>query len=198
MYENILEHLAQTGLAPAYPKQILFNTNLPTCKADYSYMPDTKDILSKVEILQSLNKNEIEFLSENIQKLEFDKKDELIKYNTKGTSMFVLIEGLLEVFIENEDNQNIKVAQLAPGEFLGKMSLLTGEPRSATVKALTDVVVFEITKNLFEKILKERPAIIQEIGKIIEKRQSQNQKKLFEFEGRKDMIINRIKKFFHL
>lgn len=198
MYTNILEHLSKTGLAPAYPKQVLYNTSLPIDQVDYRFVPATKDILAKVEIFNSLTENELQFLSENISRCDFDKNNELIKHNTEGTSMFILIEGLLEVFIEDEKNNNIKVAQLTPGDFFGEMSLLTGETRSATVTALTDVVVFEITKPVFEKMLKERVKIIEEISEIVEKRQLQNQKKLSEAGEKKEPLIKRIKKFFHL
>lgn len=198
VYSSILEHLSKTGLAPAYPKQVLYKTEMTLHQVDYRYVPNKSDILSKVEIFHSLSDDELEFLANNISKSEFKKDSELIKYSTEGSSMFVLIEGLLEVYIEKKEKDNIKVAQLVPGDFFGEMSLLTGESRSATVVALTDVVVFEITKPVFEKLLKERPEIIDEISEIIEFRQTSNIKKIAESEHKKDSLIDKIKKFFHL
>lgn len=198
MYSNVLNHLSKTGLAPAYPKQILYNTQIPLAKVDYDYLPDKKEVLKKIEIFKLLADEELSFLSEQIAKLEFERKTELIKSKAQGTSMFVLIEGLLEVFVENENNQDVKVAQLTPGDFFGEMSLLTGEARSATVIALTDVAVFEITKEVFEKLLKKRNGIVEEISGIIESRQLHNLKKIAESEIPEESLIKRIRNFFHL
>lgn len=198
VYSNIIEHLTKTGLAPAYPKQVMYNTEMPITQVDYRFVPDKKEILSKIEIFHSLSSNELSLMADDIKKAEYSKNSEIIKHNSSGSSMFILIEGLLDVYIEKVEDENLKVAQLVPGDFFGEMSLLTGEKRSATVIALTDVVVFEITKSVFEKLIKQRPEIIEEIGEIIEKRQTSNIKKLAESEHKKESLINKIKKFFHI
>jgi CRP-like cAMP-binding protein len=79
--------------------------------------------------------------------------------------IFVLYNGLLEVFVPGSSlGEMVQVAQISPGQFFGEMSLLTGEPRSATIKAITRSSCFEISKQHILTILKERP----EIGEIIE------------------------------
>ena len=51
-------------------------------------------------------------------------------------------------FISNNTNgERIRVGQIEPGEFFGEMSLLTGEPRTASIVAGTDVIGHEITKD---------------------------------------------------
>ncbi|NJN46072.1 MAG: cyclic nucleotide-binding domain-containing protein [Candidatus Competibacteraceae bacterium] len=51
------------------------------------------------------------------------------------------------------------MAILKPGDFVGEISLLTNDPRSATVIAATDCQVCEITKDCMEHILKHRPEV---------------------------------------
>ena len=51
----------------------------------------------------------------------------------------------------------MRVAQVAPGQTFGEMSLLTGEPRSATVTAATDVIALEIAKDEVESLLTGGP-----------------------------------------
>ena len=51
----------------------------------------------------------------------------------------------------------VRMGRVRAGDFFGEVSLLTGEPRSATVTAVTDCVVYEIRKQDFEPLLKARP-----------------------------------------
>jgi potassium-dependent mechanosensitive channel len=51
----------------------------------------------------------------------------------------------------------VDVARLAPGDFFGEMSLLTGEPRSATVVAVTEATIYEIRKDDMAALLDRNP-----------------------------------------
>ena len=58
-----------------------------------------------------------------------------------------------------------------PGDYFGEMSLLTGEPRSATVVAEADVAVLEVGRAAFEQILAANPALLEPISQIAAHRQ---------------------------
>jgi CRP-like cAMP-binding protein len=53
---------------------------------------------------------------------------------------------------------------LEPGSFLGEMSLLTGEPRTATVTAHTEALVYELGKDALEPLLAARPALLEQLS----------------------------------
>jgi CRP-like cAMP-binding protein len=84
----------------------------------------------------------------------------LVREGESGDSMFLLVEGTLHVFLEARgDRPRIRLAMLRPGDFFGEISLLTCEPRSATVMAVTDCLVYEITKDCMQQILSQRPEV---------------------------------------
>ena len=62
---------------------------------------------------------------------------------------------------------------LGKGGFFGEMSLLTGEPRSATVSAIEDASVLEITVDVFRKALLAAPALADQIGLAVTLRMEQ-------------------------
>jgi CRP-like cAMP-binding protein len=62
------------------------------------------------------------------------------------------------------------VATLRTGDYCGEMSLLTGEPRSATVVARTDCEMWEIDKSTMGELLQENETLVQKLGEILAER----------------------------
>ena len=60
---------------------------------------------------------------------------------------------------------------LHAGDFFGEMSLLTGEPRSATVRALEDAECYRLDRDAFNDILRGRPEIAQHLSEVLARRQ---------------------------
>ena len=89
-------------------------------------------------------------------------------------AMFILIEGLLDVSMVTENDENINIGRLTPGEYFGEMSLLTGEARTATVTAITDSVAYEIKKEHLQEIIESRPEIAEDIINTVAIRTSSN------------------------
>ena len=111
-----------------------------------SFKTDKKSLLSRIELFKDLDESELATLSDSVAQLSFNADDTIVKRGN-GTSMYILVEGLLNVFAPvSADGSEIKVAQITPGLFFGEMSLLTGEERSATVTCQTDAEVYEVTK----------------------------------------------------
>ncbi|NBX30867.1 mechanosensitive ion channel protein MscS, partial [bacterium] len=58
-------------------------------------------------------------------------------------------------------------AELGPGEFFGEMSLLTGEPRSATVTALVETRLLTIDKEIFRPCLEAEPRLAEALERFL-------------------------------
>jgi CRP-like cAMP-binding protein len=77
-------------------------------------------------------------------------------------------EGLLYVYMTQAETGTLrKVAELSPGQFFGEIALLTGEPRSTTVQAETEALVYELTKEDMELVLAKRPELAERLTEII-------------------------------
>jgi cAMP-dependent protein kinase regulator len=70
----------------------------------------------------------------------------VVKEGDPGNSMFVVLEGRVAVAREAEGREPVIVEQLGAGEFFGELALLTGAPRTASVVALEDAVVLELSQ----------------------------------------------------
>ncbi len=197
IYKKVLSHLSFTGM-----KLITKDSLFPTEQSYFQFGFDKKLILLHNELFSLFTKEEIEQLSKKVSVFPAIKNDVLIQQGESGDSMFLVVEGVLEVSMTTEDNKTIQLALLSPGAYLGEMSLFTGELRSATVAALTDSIVCEIKKEDIQEILKNRNELVEEVSNTIAERKIMNVQAIEDASGKKshfyDNILGKIKSFFNL
>ncbi len=166
------------------------------------YKEGKKRLLKRVDLFTGLTSDEIDYLSQKVSVRRYNINEEIISAGAEGESMFVISEGFVSVNIKGKEDKNIVVSYLSPGSFFGEMSLLTGQKRSATIRTESEVICLELIKGVFQEILVRREDIINEIGRVIEKRESENIAMLADDKGKRDSFIhgfaNKVKSFFGL
>ncbi len=101
-------------------------------------------------------------------------RDECIyEEGAAGDSLLLLTSGKVAV-----EKQGQTIVRLGPGSFIGEMSLLTGECRSATVRAITDCTGLELSKAAFKTIVAQHQDILERISDAIARRQGESQQVL--------------------
>jgi len=171
----VLDQLHSAGLTLAYQKHDIYTAEMPARALDTS--EDREEIVKRVELFSALVPPELTQLSESLRVLKLRRGKDVVTAGDEGDSMYILVEGLLEVFAVNDEGVEIEVGRIAPGQFFGEMSLLTGEPRSATVRAATEIVIFEVRKADLEPLLEARPELAHEITEKVAERKRRNDKK---------------------
>ena len=79
---------------------------------------------------------------------EYGAGEIIVSHGAAGDSLYIILDGACEVLLEKDGYRSKKMATIAIGNFFGEMSLLTGEVRSATVKALEYATVIRVDKKL--------------------------------------------------
>jgi small-conductance mechanosensitive channel/CRP-like cAMP-binding protein len=92
---------------------------------------------------------------------EYGNGEGIVRQGEPGQSMFIVARGEVSVLLEPGREE---VARIGAGGYFGEMSLLTGEPRTATVVALGDVSVIELNADLFRRLAAEHPAAIEQMA----------------------------------
>ena len=133
-----------------------------------------KDVY-RLGVLKALNLEQVGRLTDAAQIVNCRANQLLIEKGHTADSMYILIEGGLEVTIPNEQGEQVVVASIWPGDCVGEMSLLTGEPRSANVRAKVHSTLLEITKADIAPIFESHPELIEEISSVLEQRKAANQ-----------------------
>ncbi|HEX4346542.1 MAG TPA: mechanosensitive ion channel family protein [Vicinamibacterales bacterium] len=154
--------------------------------------------LGRIDIFSALTDEERDALTRAAHRGLYAAGDRVVREGTAGSSMFVVAHGEVAVVIEPDR----EVARIAPGGFFGEMSLLTGESRSATVKAVVDSELLEITADAFRQFVLANPAAVEQIGLAVAKRS--NELNRHRAEGSPTVtpeashtLIARIRKFLH-
>ncbi len=78
--------------------------------------------------------------------------------------------------LKDAKGKNKLVAHIPPGGFFGEMGLLTGEPRTASVQAGTEVICYEIDKEILLPIFQENPELLERISEKMAARKAQLRK----------------------
>ncbi|MCX7338064.1 MAG: mechanosensitive ion channel family protein [Alphaproteobacteria bacterium] len=174
-----------------------------------SESPPLTAFLYHVDIFASLSLEDLEQISKTAVKHFVRGGQTIVQQDDLGSSMFIVFEGLVEVILKTTQSDGTDhletINVLHQGGYFGERALLLGENRVATVKAKSDAIVYEIKKESFGSILKKNPAIIHDIGNVIDKRDSQISEALshtHESEHQSDeylrTIIKGIKTFFNI
>jgi CRP-like cAMP-binding protein len=128
-------------------------------------------IIKEVPIFRMLGKESIDFIVERLKFKSYEADETICKIGDPGDIMFIIISGGVKICIYGqENNEEQVVASLGPGDYVGEMALLTGEPRSASVITTEPSEMFLLHKNDFDVILEKFPSISLGIGKMMSKR----------------------------
>ena len=83
----------------------------------------------------------------------------LMAQGEPGDSMVLVVSGRLRAYVQQDDGTQRMVREMARGQVIGEMSLITGEPRSATVVAIRDSVLVRLDKAAFDRLLAVSSAV---------------------------------------
>jgi len=99
----------------------------------------------------------------------FSAGEAIVHQAAPGASMFVVLQGLVHVVVEPSGHV---VATISAGGFFGEMSMLTGEARTATVRAVDESRVLEVDAAAFGALAATHPTLLDEISKAVTSRQA--------------------------
>jgi small-conductance mechanosensitive channel/CRP-like cAMP-binding protein len=130
---------------------------------------EARAILRGEPLFECLSDDQIGSLIKQSELNHFGRGERVIEEGAEGDSMFILLRGDARVSIA-KNGSTIPVATLRSGDCFGEMSLLTGEKRSATVKAEGDCYVMEIGKEVMGEVIRESPDCLRQLSELLANR----------------------------
>ncbi len=153
--ERVWNHLNRAGIPPIIQRQDVFMFRGDKSENDPS--DALSPVLNHADISRPLSDAEAASLREQMNICRFAPGETILRQGTSGDSLFVITEGVVSVTVELENGKTAEMARLGAGHFFGEISLLTGELRSATIQAVTETYISEITKENIEPFMATQP-----------------------------------------
>ena len=172
-----------------------------TVPADAEQPPleDAEQLLRTLPMFRMLDAGELGALARAARPLALGPMERLAIQGTPGTSLFIVADGEVEVILRRAQGPDLKVATLGRGEVVGEMSLLTGEPRAATVRAVDGALVYEIGRTQYASLLLTHREWVEELAVIMEARLQKTEADLDAYDAqqrRRDLRHRIVRHFF--
>jgi CRP-like cAMP-binding protein len=128
---------------------------------------DVLGSLRTIPLFSSVSDEDLQTIASLLIERSFPKHKTIVEEGLSGDYMYVIQKGRVKVTKLSGDGREKILELLEEGSFFGEMSLLDSAPRSASVKALTDVRILALARNDFLNVLSRSPdlalAVIREL-----------------------------------
>lgn len=202
--------LRRAGIPLSIPAHSIFMTEDDASRRERKDVEETEErvqALGRVELFNSLTEEERNSLAARLRYAPFARGEAMTRQGADAHWLYLITKGEAEVRVSASGNLNEHVATLHQGDVFGEMGMMTGEPRSATVVAITNVECYRLDKDAFHDILKQRPEIADDISTLLANRRVEleaareglnEEAKRLRMRYHQNDLLRRIKNFFTL
>src|ERR1700747_1977619 len=125
---------------------------------------------STPSVFEGLSTEDLSGVLASVERRRFPAGSVMIGEGETIQEMYILGDGLAEVVIADRNGMEHVLSRIGPGGTLGEMALFTGQPASATVRALSEVDVLVLTNDEFEAMATRHPIVYRNLGAILSRR----------------------------
>jgi len=131
-------------------------------------------LLDAVPLFVSLSDDEKEALAATMTRRTYRKDDLVVEQDANMKSLMIIRSGVL-VVSRREQDREVELSRLAPGDYFGEDGLFTGSCEEGTIRALTAVVAYEVEQAALAKLVHDRPSIADEVSITLSRRAKRGQ-----------------------
>jgi small-conductance mechanosensitive channel len=206
---RIFTALRRANIPLARPTQTLFMQAEEAPEARQSrHERQRLTALHEVDLFHSLTPEELHFVASHLRYAPFAAGETCTHQGAVAHWLYVLCTGKVEIRRHAGEGTLAKaIATIEAPSFFGEMGLMTGEPRTADVIALTDVECYRLDKVGLQRVLEERPEVAEQFSKTLAKRRVElvtategldEEARHARFASEQNRILDKIQEFFGL
>ena len=151
-------------MAELVSKEVL--NQLLAAQADHPDTPEVPYTSSFIQLLVSADRGQ---LSQSFTEHRFATGEVIFHEGVEGDSMFLVWSGRVAI-VKGDLESPVILAYRIAGEIFGEMALLENQPRSASIIALEETRLLELSRSRFEQLLSEQPAVSRSIMEVLSAR----------------------------
>ena len=210
IHAHVFATLARNNMEMPLPRRVLLTArtlDAQRAAAAGRERAERVNVLAKLELFDALTDGERRALAAELVDAPYLTGDIISRQGETSDSLFILARGAVTIFRGDTNATGARkyLAELAAPSYFGEMGLLTGEARTATVIAHSDVLCYRLERSGFDAILRARPELADAISQAVAERQAANDATLRalsedarakQASGRAAELVRRIRKFF--
>lgn len=175
--DHIWYAFAREDITIPYPIRVNYSGDATEATSRGGAAPITRRrrALARVDFLAELPESSLDELAGLIGSRLYAADEVILRQGEAGEELFIVEHGEVVVLLESPGGERPpkEVARLGAGEYFGEMSLMTGEARTATVRASSETELVVVDKRAFQQIVTNTPAILERISESLARRQAE-------------------------
>ena len=120
------------------------------------------EVLLSVPLFAKIEPSKLKLLAFTSERLTFPAGQELFHQGDPGDAAYIILDGQADVVVDTPHGE-LSVAKVGMNDFVGEIAILIDVPRTATIRAETELTTLAITKDLFFRLISEFPDMSVEI-----------------------------------
>jgi uncharacterized membrane protein len=133
-------------------------------------MPADTSLLASVPLFEQFNDEERALLAAQLEEVTFSPGQVIFRRGDPGGAIFIVAAGEVEIFIEDSTGDRIVFETAKRGDFFGELSLLDGDPRSASAQALASTQALRLDRGDLELLFTRHPTAAMDVLAVIGRR----------------------------
>src|SRR5215467_15347129 len=151
---------------------------------------EPQQLIGAGTLFRNLQPHEAEAIIARLQSASYERGARILERGVWHGQLYIIASGQVSVLLQEGEQRpagallpgnhhgDIVVARLGPGECFGEMSLITGEPPSATVRAEQNTALWLLTQTDFLTLIGACPTLLQNINRILSQRLAQTNQQI--------------------
>ena len=120
------------------------------------------EVLRSVPLFAKIEPSKLKLLAFTSERLTFPAGGELFHQGDPGEAAYIILSGQADVLIDTPSGE-MAVAKVGKNDLVGEIAILIDVPRTATIRAETEITTLAINKDLFFRMISEFPGMAVEI-----------------------------------
>jgi anion transporter len=130
------------------------------------------ETIRSVLIFSSLSREDIAKVLGKMEEASFAEGSTIVSQGDQGDAFYLIQSGSVQVVVESGGGKSEVVAILGPQDWFGEMALLSGEPRSATIRAIKETSLWRLRREDWDELIEKHPTWLLQLAATLSKRLS--------------------------
>jgi phosphoserine phosphatase RsbU/P len=132
--------------------------------------PMSINLLARIPFFTNLPADELDRIMSELDVVQLEPREILFQEGDTGERMYIVVSGELEILKAPGSDDELILNRIQAGEYIGEMSLVTGAPRTASVRANGEVMLLSMSRDQLMDLLKRHPHLASDMVTVLSHR----------------------------